>query len=78
METYNLYNNYGYHIKHYFVSGLSKIIDLGNIRQVDYPNYMSDAEARKFDSNELSKDFQIVGNDMRKAIDSYGKEHPIY
>lgn len=52
-------------------------MDLRNLNRIDYPQYMTDAEASNFDMNELKKDFEIVGNDMRKALDSYGTEHPV-
>ena len=77
MYGYNSYDSYGYRLKHYFVSGLSKIMDLRNLNRIDYPQYMTDAEASNFDMNELKKDSEIVGNDMRKALDSYGTEHPV-
>lgn len=75
MYSYNSYTSYGYGLKHFFTSGLSKIIDLGNFNQIDYPRYMTDVEANDFDMNELKKDFEIVGKDMRKAIHSYEREH---
>lgn len=74
MYGYNSYDSYGYRLKHYFASGLSKIMDLKNINQVDYPKYMADKKANNFDMNELKKDFEVVGKDMGKALDSYGKE----
>lgn len=75
MYGYKSYNSYGYRLRYYFASGLSKIMDLGNSSQIDYPKYLADEKANDFDMNELKKDFEIVGEDMRKALDSYGKEH---
>lgn len=50
-------------------------MDLRNVNQVDYPKYMADEKANDFDMSELKKDFEIVGKDIGKALDSYGKEH---
>lgn len=75
MYSYNSCNSYGYKLNHYFASGISKIMDLGNFIQIDYPQYMTDKEAKDFDMDELKKDFEIVGKDMRKALDSYDKEY---
>lgn len=75
MYGYNSYDSYGYRLKHYFASGLSKIMDLRNINQIEYPKYMADKRANDFDVSELKKDFEVVGEDMRKALDSYGEEY---
>lgn len=77
MYCYNSYNSYGYRLKHYFASGFSKIMDLRNINQVNYPKYMADNKADDFDLNELRKDFEVVGKDIGKALDFYGEEHSI-
>ena len=77
MYGYSSYNSYGYKLRHYFFSGLSKIVDFGNFNQIEYPRYMTDVEANDFDMSELKKDFEIVGKDMRKALDAYGTEHPM-
>ena len=77
MYSYNAYNSYGYRLTHYFASGLSKIIDLGNFNQIDYPKYMTNEDAVNFDANELKKDFETVGKDIGKALDSYGREYPM-
>ena len=84
MYSYNAYNSYGYRLKHYFASGLSKIIDLGNFNQIDYPKYMTNvpngvvySDIVNFDANELKKDFETVGKDIGKALDSYGREYPM-
>lgn len=77
MHNYTSYKNYGYQLKNYFLSGFFKLMDLGNVNQIEYPKCMSDQDAIVFDSNELAKDFITVGNDIRKALDSYGKKHTI-
>lgn len=75
MYGYNSYDSYGYRLKQYFASGLSKIMDLRNINQIDYPKYMADKNASDFDMNELKKDFEVVGKDIGKAIKTYGEQH---
>jgi predicted DNA binding CopG/RHH family protein len=75
MYGYNSYDNYGYRLRRYFAFGLSKVMDLRNVNQINYPKYMTDEEANDFDARELKKDFENVGKDMRKALKSYGKKH---
>lgn len=77
MYSYNSYNDYTHQLKHYFVAGLSKVMDLGNFNQIDYPKCMTDEEAMAFDKNALREDFVIVGKDIRKALNSYGETHKI-
>lgn len=77
MYSYHTYNNYGHSLRHYFVSGLSKIMDFGNFNHIEYPMCMTDEEANNFDMNELRKDFEVVGKDLRKVFDSYEKEFPM-
>ncbi len=77
MYGYNSYNNYMHQLKHYFISGLSKVMDIGNFNQIEYPGCMTDKEAIAFDKNASKEDFITVGKDIRKAIDSYGRTHKI-
>lgn len=77
MHGYNSYNNYARQLKHYFISGLSKVIDIGNLNQIEYPGCMTDAEASAFDKNALTEDFITLGKDIGKAINSYGRTHKI-
>ncbi len=77
MHGYNSYNDYARQLKHYFISGLSKVIDLGNFNQIEYPKCMTDKEASAFDKNAFKDDFITVGKDIAKAIDFYGKTHTI-
>lgn len=77
MHGYNSYNDRVYQLRHYFISGLTKIMDLKNLVQIEYPKCMTDKEASAFDTNALSEDFTTVGKDIGKAIDSYGRRHTI-
>lgn len=74
MDVHNLYYDYGYKQGFYFASGISKIMDLMSLNMVSYPGYMSDKKAMRSDADTLRKDFELVGSDMRKALDDYEKE----
>lgn len=59
MYNYISYKNYRHRLKHYFISGIFKIMDLGNVHQIDYPRCMADEEANVFDANELKHYFDV-------------------
>ncbi|MDE6888148.1 MAG: hypothetical protein K2P45_05825 [Eubacterium sp.] len=74
MYKNSLYFHYVFRLKQYFLSGLSKVLDIWNFNQIDYPSFLTDEEALSFDAREIEKDFAIVGKDLWRAFDSYGKK----
>ncbi len=75
MSSYTSYCDYGYQPKNFFASGLSKVMDLGNFNQIDYPQSMTNEEAQISDFKTLENDFKTVGKDIREALNSYGRKH---
>lgn len=73
MRNHKLYSNYVCQLKQYFISGISKVIDIRNVNHIDYPGFMTDEEAYAYDACEIEKDFIAVGKNLERALDSYGR-----
>lgn len=71
----NLYSHYAFQIRKYFMAGLSKVLDIWDFNQIDYPGFMTDEEALVFDAHEVGKDFNMVGKDLGRALDAYGRNY---
>lgn len=75
MYKNDLYDNYAFQIKKYFISGFSKLLDIWAFHQIDYPGFLTDEEALIFDAREIGKDFTVVGKDLGRALDFYGRNY---
>jgi len=75
MYKHKLYSDYVFQLRQYFLSGFSKVFDIWNFQQINYPGFMTDEEALLFDAGEVGKDFTMVGKDLGRALDSYGRKY---
>lgn len=75
MSNHKLYDNYVYQLKQYFQFGISKVVDIWDFNSIRYPSFMTDEEARVSDAHEIEKDFIVVGKNLGRAFDSYGRNH---
>lgn len=75
MYTPKLYSKYIFQLKKSFLSGCSKVLDIWDFNPISYPDFLTDEEASIFDAREVGKDFTMVGKDLGRALDCYGRKY---